>query len=335
MRLRSLLVGALAALVVTSVGAEPVRLKFASFVGPNHPLNADIINEFIERVNRDSEGTLQIELFPGGTLAKPADVYRNVQNGIAEMGWTIAGYTPGRFPELTVSELPFEVQDTREGSVAMWGLYERGLVGGFDDVKVISLMTTNPARMHLRDAGAEWNKLSGKKLRAASTVLSETITALGGTPVGMPVPQVAESLSKGVVDGALADWFSLNGWNIMGSTRTHFDVPLGTPAAYVIMNKRAYERLPEAAQQSLEKHGGAAFARLWGSRLHEHDMDTKKETAAAPGHTIVSFSESEMATLRQQLQPITDAWVNKTANGQEILEVVRSELKKARESISD
>lgn len=334
MRCRLLFV-ALAALLATPAVAEPVQVRFASFVGPGHPLNADIITEFIERVNRDSKGTLKIELFPGGTLAKPADVYRNVATGVADMGWSIAGYTPGRFKELAVSELPFEVRDTREGSVALWKLYDQGLVNGFDAVKVISIMTANPSRLHLREADADWKNLTGRKIRAASPLLAAAVSSLGATPLGMPVPQVAESLSKGVIDGALADWFALDSWNIMGSTRTHLDVPFGTPAAYVIMNKATYERLPAAAEKALEKHGGEAFARLWGTRLYRHDMATRKRVADSSQHRIVSLSKEKAAALREQLRPVTGNWLEETPNGDEVLATFREKVKQARQNFSN
>ena len=41
-----------------------------------------------------------------------------VQDGVADLTWTVPGYTPGRFDDTQVAELPFLVTDATSGSLA-------------------------------------------------------------------------------------------------------------------------------------------------------------------------------------------------------------------------
>ena len=57
-------------------------------------------------VEEKSGGRLKITIFPGSILGKPAHHYDLVKDGIADIAFTTPGYTPGRFPLITVTELP-------------------------------------------------------------------------------------------------------------------------------------------------------------------------------------------------------------------------------------
>src|SRR3546814_18072303 len=48
--------------------------------------------------------------------------------------------------------------------------------------------------------------MAGLKIRTPTRVAAGMLAAFGATPIGMPVPQVPESLSKGVIDGVAIPW---------------------------------------------------------------------------------------------------------------------------------
>ena len=76
-------------------------------------------------VEADSDGRIKIDRFPsmqlGGT---PPQLIDQAIDGVADIIWTVAGYTPGRFPQLEVFELPFMSPDAEATSRAYWELAE-------------------------------------------------------------------------------------------------------------------------------------------------------------------------------------------------------------------
>ena len=119
------------AIVTAASGANAEILRLSSFEPPVAHVTKNILTPWAADVNAASGGELDIQIFPGGTLGRnPAQQLKLVEDGVADIAWVIPGYTPGRFNEGTVAELPFLVPSATIGSDAMWDLYEQGVLSG-------------------------------------------------------------------------------------------------------------------------------------------------------------------------------------------------------------
>jgi TRAP-type transport system periplasmic protein len=85
---------------------KPIELKFSSWVGIVHGHHTRVMVPWARMIEERSGGRLKVTIYPGSTLGKPADHFDLVKNGIADMGFISPGYTPGRFPLVSVAELP-------------------------------------------------------------------------------------------------------------------------------------------------------------------------------------------------------------------------------------
>ncbi|MEO7404985.1 MAG: C4-dicarboxylate ABC transporter, partial [Burkholderiales bacterium] len=149
MRLQSAMLACGLAIAASATQAQTVTLKFSSFEPPQAPFTAKVFGAWIEDVNKASNGALKIEMFAGGTLGRnPLQQFKLVQDGVADMAWTVAGYTPGRFDDTEVAELPFFVQNALEGSLALTRLAARNQLVGFADLKLLFLGTVSPVSLH-------------------------------------------------------------------------------------------------------------------------------------------------------------------------------------------
>ncbi len=70
--------------------------------------------------------------------------------------------------------------------------------------------------------------LRGLKLRFPTRQAGEALKALGATPIGMPVPQVPEAMSQGVIDGAVVPWEVVPSIRLQEMARYHIGIP-GSP----------------------------------------------------------------------------------------------------------
>ena len=324
-------IAATAAAITTSgaLGAaaqEMATLKFGSFVGPTSFLNTKLFGAWFKKLEDESNGTLKIEFITGGASAKPQEVFDAVRAGIIDMGWSITAYNPGRFDAAGVVELPLLAHGAGESSVAMAGLYDQGLIGGMDSVKVLGLVTADIARLHHSADVAGLSDFSGAKIRAAGGVLSAMIEKIGGVPVGIPAPSIAESLAKNVVDASANDWFALEGFKLIDVTKTHVDISLGTTGVYLVMNKSSYDKLPDAAKAAIDNNPPMEFAKHWGTKLEEESIRVRGVVAELDDHKIITPTETDLANWQVAADEVIAEWLEKTDGGAEILKAYTDNL---------
>ena len=317
---------ALSATVFSPAAAQEVTLRFASFPGPTNFINTGLFEPWFRKLEEESGGKLKVEFLTGGSAAAPDQVFDSVESGLLDMGWSISSYNPGRFREASVTELPLIGNGSTETSAALAALYDQGLIPGFEDVKLLGIATADIARLHHSRDISGLGDFKGAKVRAAGTVLSATISAVGGTPVGMPAPSIAEALSKNVVDAAAADWFAVEGFSLLDVTRTHVDIPLGTTPAYLIMNQAVYDGLPADIRKVFDDNPPSAFAEFWGPGLEGESNRVRGVVEATPGHRIIVPTEADLTEWRAAADKVTADWVAATPNGAAVLDAYRSAI---------
>lgn len=323
---------AVTAAAITASGAlsaaaqDVVTLKFGSFVGPTSFLNVELFGAWFKKLEDESEGTLKVEFITGGASAKPQEVFDAVRGGIIDMGWSIAAYNPGRFDAFGVVELPLLANGAGESSVAVAGLYDQGLIDGMDSVKVLGITTADIARLHHSSDIAGLEDFSGAKIRAAGGVLSAMIEKIGGVPVGIPAPSIAESLAKNVVDASANDWFALDGFKLIDVTKSHVDISLGTAGVYLVMNKSSYDKLPDAAKAAIDNNPPMEFAKFWGTRLEDESNRVRGVVADLGDHKIITPTEADLASWQVAADEVISEWVEKTEGGAEILQTYKDNI---------
>jgi TRAP-type C4-dicarboxylate transport system substrate-binding protein len=304
-------------LLPAASGAQTLELKFAAFPPPQGALIEDVLAPWTKQVNEALKGAVHVRLFPGGTLGRdPVQQYKLVRDRVVDIAYVVMGYTPGDFPDSTIFELPFLVESSLEGSVAHWRLHERGLLRGYDKVRSLGLFSIPPQSIHTTFKLAKVDDLKGQKIRAAGPYQSAAIELLGGTPVsGIPVPQAAEALSRGVVQGVLSDWNGMIAFRIADAAKNHFEVPIGTAAAGIFMNLDAYNALPAAAKTVIDGESGVKLSRNHGIEFDKRYRENIEKTKPDKQHTFVFPSEAERQAIKQRLQPITDRWIADNPDG--------------------
>lgn len=290
---------------------EPVVLKFASAFPPGSKTNSVTVPAFIKAVEEASEGALKIEHYPGGTLgASPATQLKLVEDGVVDIAEVVASYTPGRFAELEMFELPFHFDSTREASLTAWKLYEKGLLTGFDNLELVGIAEVGPYYLHSKEAVEQASDISGLKLRAGGPVQGAVIQAMSGVAVGgMPATQIAENISRNVVNGTLMDLGNLYNFRISDAATHHvINVPLGNVTVMFPINKQTYESLPEKAKAAFDKYRGAWFSTLLAENLDKQNDETLARLKSEANHKLVEFSEADINGLKEKFGSLTDRW---------------------------
>jgi TRAP-type C4-dicarboxylate transport system substrate-binding protein len=314
-----------------ALAQQPVVLKLASFEPATAPITGGVLVPWAEAVSRASGGTLKIEIFPGGTLGRnPLQQLKLVQDGVADITWTVPGYTPGRFDDTEVAELPFLVNTALEGSLAMTRLHQKGMLAGFDDLKLLLIGTVPANNLHARTPVRTLADLKGKRVRAGSSQIAKLVEHIGAVPVQIGAPQVADSLAKGVIDASLNEWNFVSTFKIDQVVPHHLVLPMGTVAVMVPMLKSKFDALPPQAREALEKYSGEALARRFGEVVDRTNDATRERVAASGKNTVTVPDAGEREAWRKEVAAVSEAWRNARPRNQELYRAFSTEIENVR-----
>ena len=321
---------AAAAVLAGTALAQDVTLKMHQFLPAQANVPKLVLDVWADTVQAASGDRIKIDRFPsmqlGGT---PPELMDQAIDGVADIVWTVVGYTPGRFPSTEVFELPFMVEDARAASCAYWKMFDTHMKDSeFANLKILGTWVHGPGMFHTMDPVETPADLQGMKIRGGSRLVNDLLTLAGATPVGMPVPAVAEALSKGVIDGTTIPWEVTTALKIpeLVTNHTEFEGPALYNLTFVLaMNKAKYDSLPDDLKQVIDDNSGLNFSIFAGGTQSDADGPAR-QAAVDLGNNIITVTDtSEWQAL---VQPIYQTWAadmqTKGIDGQALIDEARS-----------
>ena len=99
--------------------AQEVTLKVHHFLGPQSTQHTLMFGAWCDKLAKESANKLKCQIYPSMQLGgSPPQLYDQAKDGIADIVWTVAGYSAGRFPKIEVFELPFMMTNAEATSRA-------------------------------------------------------------------------------------------------------------------------------------------------------------------------------------------------------------------------
>lgn len=312
--------------------AAEVTLKLHHFLPPVSPAHSRLFTPWARKVEAESAGRIQVQIFPsmqlGGT---PPQLFDQARDGVVDMVWTLPGYTPGRFRTLEAFELPFVAgRRAITNSLAVQEYTDAHPDDELRQVRVICAWAHDHGLIHSRRPVQRLEDLRGLKLRFPTRLAGEALTALGATAIGMPVPQVPESLAQGVIDGAVIPWEVVPSIKVHELVRHHTEVP-GSPTLYtatflLVMNRARYEGLPADLRRIVDANSDMAAAATAG-RVWDEASVVGRQAAESRGNSFYTLTGDEVARWRKATQPVVDKWLaemkRRNLDGEALLADVR------------
>jgi len=315
--------------------AEQIVLKVHHMLPATSNPQLRLIQPWCDRINKESGDRLKCQIFPamqlGGT---PPQLFDQVRDGVADIVWTVPTYAAGRFSKSEVFELPFMVHTAKGGSQALWQYVQKNALDEFKGTRPILMHVHDGSVMHFVNKQPKtMEDLRGLKVRAATRINARMLAALGATPVQMPLPQVAEALSKGVIDGAMVPWEGVPAIKLQEIAKYHLEPPTGTPrfsnAIFVMaINPAKYDSLPPELKKVIDTNSGLAVSAAAGEKGWDEVVQIHRKLARDRGNVFVQLSETEYARWIKATENVDDDWVKevnaKGADGKRLLEDARA-----------
>lgn len=323
---------------VRAAEVQEVTLKVHHFLSPQATQQRLLLQPWCDKLAKDSNNKLKCQIYPamqlGGT---PPQLYDQARDGVADVILTLAGYSANRFPRMEVFDLPFMMTNAEATSRAAWDYYETFAKDEFAETHLLALNVHGPGNIFTVSKKVEkMDDLRGLKLRAPTRQTNKMLAMMGATPVGMPVPQVPEAISKGVIDGAVVPYevapaIKLNELvKHVAETDRSYNA-LYTTVFVLTMNKAKYESLPAELKKVLDANSGRELSGQFGKAMIAGDIPGKEKVVSA-GVEVHVIPKAELENWKKATDQLDDDWVKdvtaKGFDGKALLQGAKDLIKK-------
>src|SRR5690606_26121298 len=134
--------------------------------------------------------------------------------------------------------------------------------------------------------------MKGTRIRVTGDIPTRMVELLGAAPVQVGGGQIAEALSRGVVDYTLNNWGFVGDFKVDQVTSHHLNLPLGAVAVGVVMRKDKFDALPEQAKAAFEQFSGEALSRKIGQALDDQHEEVLAKVSKSRRNEVVTPDEA-------------------------------------------
>ncbi len=309
--------------------AGQIKLTYSCFFPSTH-IQSKLAEAWCREVEKRTHGRVKVDYYAGQTLTKAKQCYDGTVAGISDIGFSVLAYTRGRFPVMSVVDLPLGYTSGTVATKVANEVYRQFKPKELSDTEVMYLHAHGPGLLHTKSRPVrKLEDIKGLRLRGTGTS-SLVIKALGGTPVPRPMPETYQMLQKGVVDGSVYPLESNKGWKL-GEVTKYCTAAFGaayTTTFFVVMNKSKWQELPADIQKIIRRINSE-----WAVR-HGKAWDQSDGKGMIyflnQGGQIIGLKSKEMARWKKAVAPIVDDYIKKVSakgiNGARVVDFVNKTL---------
>lgn len=296
-----------AALYARIAGAEAVELRLSVETPPRHARNL-AADRWARAIERLSDGTLTVRIFPSGQLYGSAGAIKALASGALDLSVQANSTLSSFEPNLSVVALPMffgatrgQVRQILDGPLGreLYGRLEsKGILvpgGHFEYAPNNSAYTT-------RRIVRSYEDMRGLKLATPpSPLFVAMLRLMGAFPVATPRSETVIQLSQGQVDGlgSMTDLTISGGKLWDAGIRYAFRDSAGWGFYMPLVSRATWNELTASQRDAIER--GWKEAEMWAREFTATELEGAVATNTANG--VVSFSPSpqEQQRMRERL----------------------------------
>ena len=289
---------------------DPVTLNLGHPFPAQHPIQVNALEPYAAAVNEATNGAVTIEFQPGGALAAAPATFENTVAGGQDMGWALQGYHAGVFPVTEIVEQPFQFSSAVQATQTLWDLYDQfpALQDDYSDVQLLGLWTHDIGDIWTSDTQVQTiEDMEGLTLRFPTGMMSQTMEAMGASTVGMPAPEIFDSLSTGVIDGLSIAVSGLESFQLYPELQYGTQCNCYVAAQYLAMNLDTWNTLTPDAQQVMLDLGREHS--MLAAEVYDQAYQTVFQKALDEGIEIYELPADELERWHEIGQSVTDEWI--------------------------
>ena len=309
-------------LLATATVAQAKELSLAYFMGPKHPMNAAVFTPFAEKLAEVSGGDLTVQQYPGGALnSVPPKQYAILLDGVADIVFTLPGYTGDVFPMTNVITMPGVCGSPKECTAAM--LRARETLEKEYNAKLLAIWTNAPPVLITKDKPVrKLEDLEGMKIRVTSKQDVPFMEALGASAVAQPVTVINQNLANGVIDGIAIDSSGIGAFKLHEPGNYVTTWMPGSGSAFVLlMNNDVYDGLSDQEKAWIDEASGEWLS-LSGGEGYSKATKRGIEIATKAGLEMIELSDDEKGRFQERIAPVLEEIKQQNAGSMTVGEVM-------------
>lgn len=300
--MRNLAIVAAFAAALSPAVLQAKELSLAYFMGPKHPMNAALMTPFAEQLEEATGGEVTVRQYPGGALnSVPPKQYSVLLDGVADIVFTLPGYTAEAFPMTNVIGLANVCNSAVSCTEALQRA--RPELEKEYNAKVLAIFANAPPVLITRDKPVtSLDDLQGMKVRVTSAGDVSFVESLGASAVAQPVNVINQNLTNGVIDAIMIDPSAIRSFRLFEPANyitTWF--PGSGSALVLLMNRDTYNSLTPEQQAAVDEAAGPELS-LNAARAYDAAAQGGLDAATSNGVELLDWSDGE----RDKVQAIID-----------------------------
>lgn len=275
----------------------------------------------MDAIKEESGGDLKYTMYAGGALGKGPAHYDIIKNGMSDLGYFTATWTPGKFPLSEALSMAMWIDGKDKAAAIGNELYEHALQHEFKDVHLLELNGCIQAFLWTKNPVKSLSDVKGLKIRTPGGMQTQYIKNLGAEPVFMPLGDVYTSLDTGAIDGVVTCPPLVLAFKLHEVVKHGVVATFGCVTEGLAMNKKKWNKLDDKSKATITKITQNPFSHTGGL-----DQKTYTEMIAElkeKGVTLQELSPESQKEWYTSYQQVTRDWVAAQKDPAQAEEVVR------------
>ena len=321
------LVGVLFTFSVSHAAGNPVTLKLSTTTPPMDTQVTNFLKPWAEVVKKESQGALNIEIYPGGVLGRNIRQYlEQLDSGVFEIASVNPAYFGDRFAWASLFNIPFTSENYYEAAVSAQRLFDKGLFPGFEDYEVLVIHGTSPFYFWSTDPLRVPEDLKGRKARTGAKFQSLLMSELGMTPIPLEVNQTTENLSRGIIQATIASPHIANTFKINEIAKNILELSMGNFGIMIVMSKKAYQSLPPQGKTAIDKCRGEWMAKFAAKAMGDSDPALVEKFKKDPALKVFQPKGEDLKRWETAIRPAIAKWEKESPANENLLKNLKQEL---------
>jgi TRAP-type C4-dicarboxylate transport system substrate-binding protein len=310
---------------------KPVTLKlshqFPAATTTEGDFRGQIAERFKAEVEKRSNGSIKVEIYPSSSLMKPKEQYDGLLTGALDLSIYPLDYAGGKVPQYGITLMPALVQNHAQAQA--WKDAEIGKkideITQANGVKILTWVWNAGAIGSAGDPIVAPSDIKpGMKTRAAGKLVEEMLASAGAGITSMASSEIYSAMQTGVLDAAITSASSFGSYKLYEVSKSYTTSEKNTfwfMFEPLIVSNKTFEKLSPEQQQILTDVG--AELQQFAYEASEQDDANTSALFREKGIKVVDMSDEAFAQWQELAKPIWEKFANSVEGGKELMNLAQ------------
>ena len=286
---------------------------------------------FVNDVNKEGAGKVQIKFYDSGTLLKAEQLVSGLKNGTADIIFQTSSHTTGSWPVMGIVSLPFlyknafTLRDHFKIGLPLFNLINKVLEDKYG-VKMLAFGALPQEYIWTNRPIKDLSNLKGFVIRVGGAEEAAAVKALGGSPVTMASGEIYQALQRGTIDGLICYPGTIAGRSLQEVVKYCYKAPIGNYGRCIFVEKSKWDSLPADVQTLLSNEAIKYDYNYLENAEKVHKINSWPAFSKA-GMKVIEPSDKVLAEIKGKVKPIWDKWAKEVGpEGDQLIKLATSKI---------